>query len=133
MDYRSDAGLCAATATRASLPHPNFAQALRALEKAAPLKSVLKRRVWIDAGAVKSAWQRIPAGSLNVRAVEPIGPARIAARRQDIVPEGAIAHRDLGPDIVVGATPWDDDLYCMAGAIGDDRRGRLDDRAACRA
>ena len=57
----------------------------------------------------KRARQRITAGSLHVGAVEPILPAGIAARRQHIDPEVAVADRHFGPGVEIGALAGNDD------------------------
>ena len=70
---------------------------------------------------------------LIVPAVEPVGPARIAAGEQDVIVVLAIADRDFGPELEVRAPPRDHDRPTVAGAVRDDRCSRLDDRAAHRA
>src|SRR5215469_7659833 len=74
--------------------------------------------------------QWIVALPLIVPAVEPVGPARIAAGPRSIIVELAIADRDLGPSIEVRAPPRDHDHPSPAAAVRNDRRGRLDDGAA---
>src|SRR6516225_2767167 len=77
--------------------------------------------------------QWIVTRALIVPAVEPVGPAWIAAGPRKVIVELAIADRDLGPGIEVRAPPRDHDHPGPAGAVRDDRCGRLDDRAARRA
>ena len=70
---------------------------------------------------------------LIVPAEPPVGPTRIAARPRKVIVELGIADRDLGPGVEVRTPLRDDDHPGVAGAVGDDRCGRLDDRAARRA
>jgi len=77
--------------------------------------------------------QWIVTRALIVPAVEPVGPAWIAAGPRKVIVELAIADRDLGPGVEVRAPPRDHDHPGVAGAVRDDRCGRLDDRAARRA
>src|SRR6516164_7688868 len=77
--------------------------------------------------------QWIVARALIVPAVEPVGPAWIAAGPRKVIVELAIADRDLGPGVEVRAPPRDHDHPGVAGAVRDNRCGRLDDRAARRA
>src|SRR6516165_7453060 len=77
--------------------------------------------------------QWIVTRALIVPAVEPVGPARIAAGPRKVIVELAIADGDLGPGVEVRALPWDHDHPGVAGAVRDNRCGRLDDRAARRA
>src|SRR5215468_7371031 len=77
--------------------------------------------------------QWIVAVPLNIRPKEPVVPARIAAGPRKVIVELAIADRDLGPGVEVRAPPRDHDHPGPAGAVRDDRCGRLDDRAARRA
>jgi hypothetical protein len=74
--------------------------------------------------------QWIVAGSLKVRAEEPVWSTRIAAGEQNVIVELAIADRDLGPSVEVRTPSRDHDHAGAAGAVRDDRCGRLDDRAA---
>src|ERR1700745_185762 len=97
---------------------------------AAANKSCLKRVIWTKAGAGESAGQGIPACPTKVRPKKPVRPAGVAAGRQDVVPEGAIADRHFGPGVEIGASPWDDDDPAVTVAVRDDCRGRLDDGAA---
>ena len=90
----------------------------------------LKRIVGTKASAVERARQWFPAGALKVRPKEPVRSAGIAAGRQHVVPEAAITHRDLGPGIEIGASPRNHDNFVVTVAVGNDRRGWLDDGAA---
>ena len=71
--------------------------------------------------------------ALIVLAVEPVGPARIAAGPRKVIVELAIPDRDLGPGLKVRAPPRDHDRPAMASTVRDDRCGRLDDSTARRA
>src|SRR5262245_26366724 len=129
MGCRSGAGLCCASVTRASLPHPHFAHASWRAGQGA-VRTCLKWSVWTKAGHVESAGQGTPTGTLKVRSIEPIRPAGVAAGRQDVVPEAAITDRHFGPGVEIGAPPRDHDDPTVAIAVGNDCRGRLDDGAA---
>src|SRR5262249_61017083 len=77
--------------------------------------------------------QWIVAEPLHVRPEEPVGPARIASGPRKVILVLAIADRDLGPSVEVRAPPRDHDHPGPTSAVRNDRRGRLDDRAARRA
>src|SRR5262249_1971722 len=74
--------------------------------------------------------QWIVAEPLHVRPEEPVWPARIAGGPRKVILVLTIADRDLGPGVEVRAPPRDHDHPGPAGAVWDDRRGRLDDGAA---
>src|SRR5262249_54868950 len=128
MGCKSGGGSCCASVTRASSA---TLVCSRVGARGAPWRRPnLKRVVWTKARAVESAGQGAPTGALEVRSKEPIRSAGIAAGRQDVIPEAAIADRHFGPGVEIGAAPRDHDDLVVTSAVGNDCRGRLDDGAA---